>query len=75
MFKKELLLAARFQTVLCRNFNVDTKTHVGASALSQIADKLVWLQTIDWYDIEARLMAHWTAFSYFWNIYSNTSNW
>ena len=65
MFQKEVLIVARFQTVLCQNFNVDTKTHVDASALSQIADKLIWLQTIDWFDIEARLMAHSAAFSYF----------
>ena len=49
VFQKELVVAI-FQTVLCHNFNVDTKTHVVASALNRISDTLIWLQTIDWYD-------------------------
>ena len=55
MFQKELLTVASFQTVLCHNFNVDIKTHLVASALNRISDTIIWLQTIDWYDSEARL--------------------
>ena len=58
MFQKELLIVARFQTVLGHNCNVDIKTHIFASALNRISDTLIWLQMIDWYDSEARLMAH-----------------
>ena len=58
MFQKELLIVARFQTVLCHNCNVDIKTHVFAPALNRISDTLIWLQMINWYDSEARLMAH-----------------
>ena len=43
MFQKELLIVASFRTVLCQNVNVDTKTHVDASALSQIADKRIYM--------------------------------
>ena len=35
MFQKELLIVARFQTVLCQNFNVDIKTRVIAPALDR----------------------------------------
>ena len=65
MFQKELLIVAISQTFLCQNFNVDIKTHGVASTLDRISDKLIWLQTIYWYDIEARLMAHPIAFSGF----------
>ena len=58
VFQKDLLIVARFQTVLCHTFNFAIKTHVVASALNQISDTFIWLQTIDWYDSEARLMAH-----------------
>ena len=68
MFQKELLIVARFQTFLCQNFNADIKTHGVASTLDRISDKLIWLQTIYWYDIEARLMSHRIAFSEFLNI-------
>ena len=50
-FQKELLIVARFQTVLCQNLNVDIKTHVVASVLNRIADKLISLQTIKWYTL------------------------
>ena len=67
MLQKEHLIVARFQTVLCHNFNVDIKTHFVVSALNQIPVTLILLQTIDWYDSEARLMAYGIAFSDFWN--------
>ena len=56
---------ARFQTVLCHNFNVDIKTDVVASTLNQISDTLIRLQMDNGYDSEARLMAHQIAFSDF----------
>ena len=75
VFQKERLKVARFQTVLCHNFNVDIKTHIVASALNQISDTFLWLKTIDWYDIKARLMAHRIAFPDFRNISLNASIW
>ena len=74
MFQKELLRVTGLKTVLCQNFNVDIKTHIVASALNWISNKLIWLQTIDWYSSEARL-AHRIVFSYLWNIPENVSNW
>ena len=47
------------------NFNVDIKTHVVASALNRISVTLNLLQTIVWYNSEARFMAHRIAFSDF----------
>ena len=64
---KRTLIVARFQAVLRHNFNVDIKTHVVASALNRISVILISLQTIDWYDSKARLMAHRIAFSDFRN--------
>ena len=36
VYQKELMVVARFQTVLYHNFNVDINTHVFASALNRI---------------------------------------
>ena len=64
---KRTLDSGKISNSLCHNFNVDIKTHVAASALNRISDTLIWLQTIDWSDSEARLMDHRIAFSDFRN--------
>ena len=70
---KRTLDSGEISKVLCHNFNVDIKTHVVASSLNRFSDTLIWLQTIDWYDSEARLTAHQIAFSDFRNTSSNAS--